>query len=81
MRVSAEAARRVLVARHLLAPARSLEGGRDAVLEVFRRFGSVQFDPIAVAGKTHDLMLHERVADYEPAWTDELYERRDIFEA
>src|SRR5918997_4952085 len=81
MRVSAKAARRFLVARHLLAPARSLEGGRDGVLEVFRRFGSIQFDPIDVAGRTHDLMLHARVADYDPAWTDELYERREIFEA
>ncbi len=81
MRVSAESARRFLVARQLLTPARSLEGGRDAVLEVFRRFGSVQYDPIDVAGRTHDLMLHARVTDYEPAWTDELYERREIFEA
>src|SRR5918999_5834733 len=81
MKVSAEAARRFLVARHFLAPARSLEGGRDAVLEVFRRLGSVQYDPIDVAGRTHDLMLHARVADYDPAWTDELYERREIFEA
>jgi uncharacterized protein YcaQ len=81
VKVSAEAARRFLVARHLLGPARSLEGGRDAVLEVFRRFGSVQFDPIDVAGRTHDLMLHARVADYDPAWCDQLYERREIFEA
>ena len=51
------------------------------MLEVFRRFGSVQYDPIDVAGRTHDLMLHARVAGYEPAWTDELYERREIFEA
>jgi uncharacterized protein YcaQ len=81
VKVSAQAARRFLVARHLLAPARSLEGGLDAVLEVFRRLGSVQYDPIAVAGRTHDLMLHARVAGYEPAWCDELYERREIFEA
>src|ERR687895_1916392 len=81
MKVSAEAARRFLVARHLLTPARSLEGGRDAVLEVFRKFGSIQFDPIDVAGRTHDLMLHARVAGYDPAWCDELYERREIFEA
>jgi uncharacterized protein YcaQ len=81
VKVSAEAARRFLVARHLLGPARSLEGGRDAVLEVFRRFGSVQFDPIDVAGRTHDLMLHARVADYDPVWCDQLYERREIFEA
>jgi uncharacterized protein YcaQ len=81
MRVTAEAARRFLVARHALAPARSLEGGPDAVLEVFRRLGSIQFDPLAVAGRNHDLVLHARVADYVPAWCDLLYERREIFEA
>ena len=81
VRVTAEAARRFLVARHALAPARSLERGPDAVLEVFRRLGSIQFDPLAVAGRTHDLVLHARVADYDPAWCDLLYERREIFEA
>ena len=80
MKVTAEAARRFLVARHFLAPARSLDGGPAAVLEVIRRLGSIQFDPIAVAGRNHDLMLHARVAGYEPAWCDELYERREIFE-
>ena len=65
----------------MLAPARSLEGGPDAVLEVFRRLGSIQFDPIAVAGRTHDLVLHARVAAYDPAWCELLYERREIFEA
>jgi uncharacterized protein len=81
VRVAAEAARRFLVARHFLAPARSLTGGLDSVLEVFRKFGSIQFDPIAVAGRNHDLVLHARVADYEPAWCDLLYARREIFEA
>ena len=81
MKVTAEAARRFLVARHFLAPARSLAGGLDGVLEVFRTLGSIQFDPIAVAGRSHDLVLHARVAGYEPAWCDLLYERRDIFEA
>lgn len=81
MNVTAEAARRFLVARHALAPARSLRGGPDAVLEIFRRLGSIQFDPLAVAGRTHDLVLHARVADYEPAWCSELYERREVFEA
>ena len=79
--VTAEAARRFLVARHFLAPARSLEGELDAVLEVFRRLGSIQFDPLAVAGRSHDLVLHARVAGYEAPWCDLLYERREIFEA
>jgi uncharacterized protein YcaQ len=81
VKVTAEAARRFLVARHFLTPARSLTGGPEGVLEVFRRFGSIQFDPIAVAGRNHDLVLHARVAGYEPAWCDVLYERREIFEA
>jgi uncharacterized protein YcaQ len=81
VKVTADAARRFLVARHLLAPARSLDGGPDAILEVFRRLGSVQFDPLAVAGRNHDLVLHARVADYDPGWCDRLYERREIFEA
>jgi len=79
--VAADAARRFLVARHFLSPARSLAGGPGSVLEVLRRLGSIQFDPIAVAGRNHDLVLHARVAGYEPAWCDELYERREIFEA
>jgi uncharacterized protein YcaQ len=81
VRVTAEAARRFLVARHFLAPARSIEGGLDAVLEFLRRFGSIQYDPIAVAGRSHDLVLHARVADYDPAWCELLYERREVFEA
>jgi uncharacterized protein YcaQ len=74
-------ARRFLVARQLLAPARSLAGEPKAVLEVLRRLGSIQLDPVEVAGRSHDLVLHARVADYDPAWCDELYERREIVEA
>ena len=81
MKVTAEDARRFLVARHLLAPARSLEGGPGAVLEFLRRFGSLQYDPIAVAGRSHDLVLHARIAGYEAAWSDSLYEQQELFEA
>jgi uncharacterized protein YcaQ len=81
VKVTAEAARRFLVARQFLAPARSLKGEPEGALEVFRKLGSVQFDPLSVAGRNHDLVLHARVADYEPAWVDRLYERREVFEA
>jgi uncharacterized protein YcaQ len=80
VKVTVESARRFFVARHFLAPARSLVG-LEGALDVFRRFGSIQFDPVSVAGHNHDLVLHARVAGYEPAWCDELYERREIFEA
>ena len=50
--------------------------------EVFRRLGSIQFDPLGVAGRNHDLVLHARVAGYDPAWCEELlYQRRELFEA
>jgi uncharacterized protein YcaQ len=78
--IPAEAARRFLVARHVLAPPRSLPGGPAAVLDVLRRLGSIQFDPVAVAGRNHDLVLHARVAGYQPSWCDELFERREIVE-
>ena len=79
--VSAAAARRFLVQRHLLAPARAQAAGLDGVRAVFERLGSIQFDPLAVAGRNHDLVLHARVRDYDPAWTNELlYERRELFE-
>ena len=81
LHVDRESARRFLVARHVLSPARSLKGGPDAVLEVVRRLGSLQFDPLSVAGRNHDLVLHARVADHDPAWTESLlYERRVLFE-
>jgi uncharacterized protein YcaQ len=78
--VSADAARRYLVARHFLSPSRALAGKPASVLTVLRRLGSVQFDPIAVAGRNHDLMLHARIDGYEPGWCDDLYARREIFE-
>lgn len=80
MEVTKQEARRFFVARQLLAPARSLAGGPDAVLEVLRRFGSIQLDLVDVAGRSHDLVLHARVADYKPAWCDELQNRRKIVE-
>ena len=75
-------ARRFLVLRHFLAPPRSLPAAEESVLAVVDRFGSLQFDPLEVAGRNHDLILHARVAGYRRPWTDRLlYERRLLFEA
>lgn len=79
--IDAPTARRFLVARHALAPARSIAGGPDGVEALVRRLGTVQFDPLAVAGRNHDLVLHARVAGYRPAWADGLlYGRRSLVE-
>ena len=69
--ISPEVARRFLVLRHLLAPPRSLPADPASVLEVVDRLGSLQFDPLEVAGRNHDLVLLARVAGHRRAWTDQ----------
>ncbi|MFL5440021.1 MAG: DNA glycosylase AlkZ-like family protein, partial [Myxococcales bacterium] len=79
--VSARAARRFLVRRHLLLPPRSLPPGPASVLDVFARLGSIQFDPLEIAGRNHDLVLLARIAGYRRSMTDSLlYEERRLFE-
>jgi hypothetical protein len=79
--VSAAVARRFLVLRHLLAPPRGLPARRESVLDVVERLGSLQFDPLEVAGRNHDLVLLARIAGYRRAWADHwLYEDRRLYE-
>ncbi len=79
--IGAAVARRYLAIHHLLAPPRALPAERDSVLTVMDRLGSFQFDPLGVAGRNHDLVLHARIDGYQPAWTDELlYDHRVLFE-
>jgi uncharacterized protein YcaQ len=79
--VSAAVARRFLVLRHLLAPPRSLPAQPESVLRVVDRLGSLQFDPLEVAGRNHDLVLLARISGYRREWTDHwLYEDRRLYE-
>jgi len=72
IQLSASHARRFLVARHLLAPPRSLPAEPSAVLDVVERLGSLQFDPLEVPGaRNHDLVLHARVAGYRREWCEQ----------
>ncbi len=78
---SAAAARRFLVRRHLLAPPRSLPAEPASVMRVVDRLGSLQFDPLEVAGRNHDLTLLARIDGYRRAWTDDLlYRDRVLYE-
>lgn len=79
--ISPAVARRYLVLRHFLAPARSLPPGPEGVMDVIARLGSLQFDPIDVAGRNHDLVLLARIAGYRREWTDQLlYRDRRLYE-
>jgi uncharacterized protein YcaQ len=75
--VSAATARRFLVTRHLLAPPRALPAEPASVMRVM----DLQFDPLEVAGRNHDLTLLARVAGYRRPWTDDLlYRDRVLYE-
>jgi hypothetical protein len=82
LKISLSEARRFLAIRHLLAPPRALPASPESVLAVVDRLGSLQFDPLSVAGRNHDLVLQARIAGYRRELTDELlYGRRLLFEA
>jgi uncharacterized protein YcaQ len=71
LRLSADHARRFVVRRQLLEPPRALPAAPESVLGVVDRLGSLQFDPLEVPGaRNHDLVLHNRVADYQRDWCD-----------
>jgi uncharacterized protein YcaQ len=50
-------------------------------MTVVDRLGSLQFDPLEVAGRNHDLVLLARIDAYRREWTDALlYEERRLYE-
>ncbi|MBA2373056.1 MAG: winged helix-turn-helix domain-containing protein [Chloroflexi bacterium] len=82
IRIDRATARRFLVRRHLLAPPRSLTAEPASILRVVERLGSLQFDPLGVAGRNHDVVLLARIDGYRRAWTNDLlYRERSLFEA
>jgi uncharacterized protein YcaQ len=79
--VSAAVARRFLVSRHLLTPPRGLPAEPESVMRVIDRLGSLQFDPLEVAGRNHDLTLLARIEGYRRPWADQLlYRDRRLYE-
>ncbi|MEO8463103.1 MAG: winged helix-turn-helix domain-containing protein, partial [Chloroflexota bacterium] len=77
--LSRAVARRFMVLRHLLAPPRSLRAEPESVLRVMDRLGSLQFDPLEIAGRNHDLVLLSRIKGYRRIWTEHwLYEDRRL---
>jgi uncharacterized protein YcaQ len=70
-----------MVLRHALGPPRDLPAEPESVLRVMDRVGSLQFDPLEIAGRNHDLVLLSRIAGYRREWTDRwLYRDRVLYE-
>jgi len=59
-----------------------LPAAPESVRVVVERLGSLQFDPLDVTGRNHDLVLASRIAGYRRTWTDDLlYIDRWLYEA
>ena len=67
--------------RHGLTPPRSLPPEPASVMSVVSCLGSLQFDPLEVAGRNHDLVLLARIEGYRREWTNALlYRERSLYE-
>jgi len=64
-------ARRFLLTHQFLLPPRQLNGKTGAI-EIMRRLGCIQFDPVNVVGWMPDLILQARLSDYRSGMLDEL---------
>ena len=69
--ISRTQARQFLLTHHFLRPPRQLNGKAGA-LEIVRRLGCIQFDPVNVVGWNPDLVLQARLEDYRAPMLDEL---------
>ena len=80
VRIPKETARRFVLGKQGLWPGRRFAGKagtRDAVLACEH----LQLDPLVIVARSHDLMLHARVADYRPEYFNELaYDDRLFFD-
>lgn len=64
-------ARRFLLSHHFLLQPRQLSG-KSRAIEIIRRLGCIQFDPVNVVGWNPDLVLQARLHDYTASMLDEL---------
>ena len=55
--------------------------GKAGIIELLRRIGTIQFDPINVVGRNPDLVLQSRIRDYRPELMHQLlYEDRELLD-
>lgn len=78
--ISKRTARRLVLGKQGLWPGRrwsGVDGTRAAMLAIEQ----LQLDPLQVVARSHDLMLHARVADYRPEYFSQVtYDERGFFD-
>jgi len=80
LKVPARVARRFVLGRQGLWPGRRWVG-EEGVEQAMRAVEHLQLDPLNIVARSQDLMLHARVADYQPeAWQKHAYGRRLFFD-
>lgn len=72
-------AQRIAVAAQAL-DRRPSAASKTDVLSVIRRLGCLQIDTIHVVARSPYFVLWSRLGEYDPAWLDELYPDRQVFE-
>ena len=78
--INKEQARRFLLAHQHLWPPRQLDG-KGGVLKHIHHVGCIQFDPLNITGRSPELVLQARVADFRPEMLDELlYQDRKLLD-
>jgi uncharacterized protein len=80
IRLSAQAARLLMVAAQGLDRRPRRRPGKEDVLAAIRRMGVLQIDTISVVARSPYLVLFSRLGPYEPAWLDELLAEGRLFE-
>jgi uncharacterized protein YcaQ len=80
MQLSRKEARRFLLAYQGLWPPYN-EVGKEAILNLIQRLGSIQFDPLNITGRNPELVLQARIPGFRPEMLDELlYEDRVLID-
>src|SRR5512132_1508689 len=77
---SGQTARRFVLGKQGLWPGRRWKG-KKGTAEAIRACEAVQLDPLVVIARSHDLVLHSRVLEYEPEYLYKVaYEDRQFFD-
>ena len=80
IQISKQTARRYVMGRQGLWPGRRWQG-KAGTEQAIRACEAVQLDPLNVIARSHDIVLHSRVADYQPSYVEELmYGERRFFD-